>query len=220
MLLLLLACGSKAEPVAAASAGPPPLVDAAVLDAALGQFTAGEGWALTPLAQLDRGETHAVILWPMFDPDSQVVDDDVIGLTLKPDGTLGASNWQPTPRRLTVELGGDDWTERPRDVGVVQAELGQALVARAGAFQTARANLDVTAATAAAQDVSRLFALDLVLDQTVTELLVQDAAWTFETRQPGSRSATFGFTLGGELVSLRAEPVQGDDSLWWFTPSK
>ncbi len=81
----------------------------------------------------------------------------------------------------------------------------------------ARCASDGAAAVQAAQDFSRLFALDLVIDQTVSGLLVADGALGFVSRQPQARSATFAFTLGGEEMSLEASPVPGDEARWWFT---
>jgi|GEM_PF-4879297 len=218
LLWFLLGCAPKAEPAPSTPQGPPPLVDPDLWQTAAAGFTQGQGFTLTPLAQLAGGDVQAIVLWPMLDPQGQVVDDDVVGLTLQPDGSLGATNWRPSPRRLSVELGGDDWQVRPRTAGEPQDALGQAAVSRASAFQAARAAGDAAGAVRAAQDFSRLFALTLVLDQTVTSLLARQAEWVFVSRQPLSLTATFAFTVGDEPLSLWAEPVPSDPSSWWFTP--
>ena len=215
--LLLVACAPKAQPETAAPAGPPPLVDTDLADTLLADFSQAQGWTVTPLVQLDRGDTHVLIVWPMLDPAGRVTDDDVVGLTLREDGTAGATNWRPDPRRLVVELGGDDWVARPRQVGVAQEALGQEAVARAEAFGAALDTGDAAGARRAAEDFSRLFAVPLVLDQTVTGLLAREGRWAFLSRQPLLRSATFTFEVGGETVALSAEPYPGDDGRWWFT---
>lgn len=218
LLILLTACGpEKPPPAAAAAAGPPSPVDLVLWDSASAAFTAAEGWTVTPLAQVDRGDVHALLVWPMLDPGGRVVDDDVVGLTVQADGTLGASNWRPDLRRLVVELGGDDWQERPRDVGHPQSDLGQAAVARAAAFHDALAVGDPDAARHAAQAFARLFALPLVLDQTVTELLVRQGAWTFDSRRPLVRETWFVFTAGGQPLELLAQPVDEAQTRWVFT---
>ncbi len=216
MFFLMIACGPQTPPEPAPAAGPPALVDPALVSNIEAGFQQAEGWTLAPLVQLQREEMRAAIVWPMFDPSGEVVDDDVVGVTVDGEGRVLATNWRPEARRLVVELGGDDWKVRPRSAGVPQDLLGDEAVARSDAFRSAREAGDGPAAVQAAQDFSRLFVVDPVLDQTVTGLLVQAGGWVFVTRRPQSRTATIVLEVQGEVLELEAAPIRGDMDRWAF----
>jgi hypothetical protein len=145
------------------------------------------------------------------------VDDDVVGLTVLADGSLGASNWRPDPRRISVELGGEDWRARDRFVGTTQQELGQIAVSRLQTFQAARQAGDFSGGVQAAQEFSRLFALELVLDQTVTRMLSMEGDWEFVSRRPLVREAWFVFAIDGVPMEVFASPVDESQEHWRFT---
>ena len=217
MWMLIFACGPKVStPETAVPSGPPPIVETQLMETVEAGFPQAEGWTLTPLAQFEREGVRVVIVWPMFDPAGQVVDDDVVGVTIDADGQVQATNWRPDPRRLALELGGEDYEVRSRAEGVTQGQLGEEAVARSQAFLAAREARDGPAAVAAAQAFSRLFSVGPVLDQTVSELLIRSGDWIYVTRRPKSRTAVIVMEIGGETVELSAAVVGEDLERWTF----
>ncbi len=215
--MLTLACAPKATPPEAAPpTGPPPIVEAQLMEIVEEGFSQAEGWTLAPLVQLEREGTRAVVIWPMFDPAGVIVDDDVVGVTVDADGQVQATNWRPDPRRLAVELGGEDFVARSRAEGVAQDQLGEEAVALSEVFRAARDARDGPAAVAAAQAFSQLFSLEPVLDQTVTELLIRAGGWVYVTRRPQSRTAVIVIEIDGETVELNAATVGEDLDRWAF----
>ena len=242
ILLLVVACGGTSddadvatpEPVSAqpttgaaqetvvaepASALPPILT--ADVRAVVDAQSMFEGWTIVPLAQLEREDRIVVIVWPAIAPNGQVVDDDIIGLTLQRGDTLSVveGNWESRGDAYLAQLGGEP-SSRDRGEGVPDQLLSELVTSLPAHFAEHVASGDRQGAVEAAIAFSRLFAFEhAVVSDTVSELLAvhtRGARIETETVAPGRVRARFfeGDAMVEEeiLVAIEVAPNR-----WVFT---
>ncbi|MBO6935278.1 MAG: hypothetical protein JJ863_09885 [Deltaproteobacteria bacterium] len=192
MIVLVLGCASNApeeqpspEPVTAGAEEPDEAVAGAVNEGSaiepilspdvselVHSQAMFEGWTIVPLAQLERDDRIVVLVWPAIAPNGQVVDDDIIGLTLQRGDPLSVieDNW--SARSGIVDHLGGEPNDRERGEGVPAELLAELLSSLPALFAEHVAAGDREAAVEAAISFSRLFAFEHAVESdTVAELL-------------------------------------------------
>ncbi len=182
---------------------PPPILSGDVSEVVLAQ-SMFEGWTVVPLAQLEREDRVVVVVWPAIDPSGEVVDDDLIGLTLQRVESglqVVESNWGMRTGRIVEHLGGEP-ASRERGEGVPADQLATQLHALPVQFvERVRAG-DRAGAVEVAIAFSRLWAFEFAVESdTASELLAGHT-------QNARIEATL---VEGEEGRVRARFFQGQD---------
>lgn len=133
-----------------------------------------EGWTVVPFAAIENEGSIIVAVWPSISPAGQVVDDDVIGVTLR-HGDNGLevteANWGSRGDAFRQRLGTDPGPGS-RGEGVPAEMLAELLSALPAQFAQHVAAGERDAAVVNAIAFSRLFGFEQAVEQdTVAELL-------------------------------------------------